>query len=98
MNRRHFLKISLGLAAATAVGPIVREQVKRGYMQSPFVLYGDGYHDDTEALQALINGKPVLFNGRILKAESNTVYLPAGTFNISENFILNEKTALVGAA
>lgn len=42
------------------------------------VLYGDGDHDDTPAIQALMNGQDVL-NARTGKiVEANT--LPAGTY------------------
>ena len=88
MNRRDFFKLSLGALTATALGPIIRDQVEKGYQYSPFILYGDGYHDDTEAFQALMNGHSVLRpDGSELKMQEldgrDIVYIPTGTYNLS---------------
>ena len=94
MNRRNFLKLLAGSAAvaampvaASAIGSIVRDRVERGYMKSPFVLYGDGIHDDKAALEALVNGEKVLHKGKIIERENlggaTVVYFPKGEYRIS---------------
>lgn len=55
MSRRGFLNLMVG---ATAV--IVCQKVPTTLAPVP-ILYGDGIHDDTKALQALIDGKVVEF-------------------------------------
>lgn len=93
MNRRGFIKslfaVTASAAAITAVGPIVRSMVSSGVMASPFVLYGDGVTDDTQAIQALIDGEIVYTaDGRRLQREfisgNSVVYLPRGTYRVGE--------------
>ena len=50
MFRGDFLKLSILALSAATLGIISEEK---------FILWGDGLHDDTEALQALIDGKNV---------------------------------------
>ena len=50
MNRRGFFKIAAGGAAVAFVGIETSEALP--------VFRGDGEHDDTEALQAAIDGQP----------------------------------------
>lgn len=52
MNRRSFFKLTAGAAIASAL-PLPG-------VAAP-IIYGDGIHDDTEALQALLDGKVVEF-------------------------------------
>lgn len=52
MNRRAFFKLTAGAAIASAL-PLPGATAP--------IIYGDGVHDDTEALQALLDGKVVEF-------------------------------------
>lgn len=64
MNRRSFLGGILsvgGLAALPAVTWFAP------------VLYGDGSHDDSDALEALMNGRPVTVDGVLIKP-SETIF------------------------
>ncbi len=54
MNRRRFLLV--GLAFGVSLG--LSEAIARSHR---FVLYGDGYHDDTEGLQAFFDGREVFW-------------------------------------
>lgn len=58
MNRRDFLAKTSALAVAAIILPRVAEP--------PIpVLYGDGVHDDTAALQAWFDGRPVMWRGEV---------------------------------
>lgn len=47
------------------------------------VLYGDGTHDDTLALEALLNGRPVRQqNGRVVQDLPPGVYLATRTIEL----------------
>jgi hypothetical protein len=88
MNRRGFFK---ALAAATAIavvsttrlGQAVIDVARSGY----HVLVGDGVTNDKAALQALIDGEPVISpTGALL----STAYLPSGyTYRLSETLTLS---------
>lgn len=67
MNRRNFLTALMAsgvvaFAASTGLAWHVLETVK----QRMHILYGDGAHDDTAALQALFDGETVEHNGRLI--------------------------------
>lgn len=79
MNRRGFLKAIFAGAAAIAV-PVSAINLVAPKL---FRLRGDGLHDDTAALQALIDGKPVIApNGTEIRREGNVIYIPAGTYHL----------------
>jgi len=69
MNRRGFFKALvatavIAVATSTRLGQTVFDVVKGGYR---YVLHGDGVTDDTEALQAFLDGEEVVdINGTIL--------------------------------
>ena len=48
-------------------------------------LYGDARHDDTKALQALIDGEQVMFKGFVIGNKSN---LGSHTFRITEPLVV----------
>jgi hypothetical protein len=88
MNRRNFL-INSGLAAAGAligVGAVEEWKTFQWKVRPPrtygqdgrYVLHADGVTDDTEALQALFNGKRVYYNGVRVYTDA----LPHGTIFI----------------
>lgn len=81
MNRRSFLKLATACVAVLAV-PV--QWVRRR-------LYGDGVTDDTEALQALIDGEVVDGpNGEPLRrtydpvSDTEIIYIPRGTYRVSD--------------
>lgn len=57
-DRRSFLK---GLLTVAAVA-VLPKPALAGYP----ILHGDGIHDDTAALQAMIDGKKVIIDGQVL--------------------------------
>ena len=57
MRRRTFIKAVLAASAAMFVSPL---RAVAGVVPA-LVLYRDGIHDDTEALQAVFDGKPVVW-------------------------------------
>lgn len=77
VSRRWFMGGALGVAAA-AVMPLGAAY--------DAVLYGDGIHDDTAALQALFDGRPVYVknDGVVLKSNDGHISLKGGNYKISE--------------
>ena len=88
MNRRGFLGAMLAAAASPA---IVRASSLMPIYTPPLVLWGDGIHDDTAALQALMDGKKVkrLFPG-VAEAVgvSGGLLLSGGVFLVSNTITL----------
>ena len=81
MNRRWF---SLGLASALAAPAVVGSGVLmplRG-IRLPMI-YGDGIHDDTAGLNALIAGEPVISLSGAAWRDGDRVYMRNGVFRIS---------------
>lgn len=56
MNRRSFISSSL---IATGIALFAPQALLKGFEPKKHILYGDGIHDDTEALQAWCNGEQV---------------------------------------
>lgn len=55
------------------------------YVPKPLVLWGDGIHDDTEALSALIGGvgaAMVKYKGASIDRDMGILKIPAGTLRI----------------
>ena len=78
MNRRGFIK-SIAALAAVAAAP-----VKWAYGKIRHRLHGDGVADDTEALQALLDGERVeMPDGTIQKRTGDTVCIPPGTYRVT---------------
>lgn len=90
MERRKLLGAMLAAFAAPA---IVRAESLMALPPQRLVLWGDGVHDDTKALQALLDGKRVLrpdgsaMPGPVIGAGSyvlsDTIYVPPGVFRIT---------------
>ena len=98
MNRRGFFK---ALAAATAIavvsttrlGQAVIDVARSGY----HVLVGDGVTDDTAALQARLDGEPVISPTGEQLSGTGTVYLPSGyTYRLSETLTVSGPIVLRG--
>lgn len=83
LTRRGFLRGVLAAGAAPAI--VKASRLMPIYVPRPqlLTLWGDGAHDDTAALQALINGQPVLFNGQPYGASTGGVLVPGGVFQVS---------------
>lgn len=79
MNRADFLKW-LGLSAALLVATVWPMR-----HAGPRILYGDGEHDDTEALQAWYDGGIVVWpNGRAVQS-----HIVRGTFAVSGSIVIS---------
>lgn len=87
MNRRKFLKGCLAVTAASIV-PIT---LIEGYP----VLYADGLHDDTEALQTLLDLKPYICEGNLITGQRHAT-INGGKYFISKTLIIrNEQTVIM---
>lgn len=83
MNRRGFLALiaSAGIAAAAASTGLGR------LMPQPTrpvpILYGDGFHDDTASLKAMLRGEPVEYDGRVTTSPAGrSIFVPPGTYQL----------------
>lgn len=83
MNRRWFLGGSLGIAGAVALPAL-----KLVDPDIP-VLWGDGIHDDADALNALAGGEPFVVDNTGL-FEYGSGYLKGGEFLISRPVIFGK--------
>lgn len=77
MERRQFLKDSVLFATVALFAPRL---ALNAFEPKKHVLYGDGIHDDTKALQAWLNGQPV---DRPWGPTMNRFYLDSGEYRIS---------------
>ena len=90
MNRRNFLR---GCLAVTALA-IVQVPDLHAYP----ILYGDGVHDDTEALQALLDLKPYVCEGKLIEGQTRAV-INGGVFKTSATLkIRNDNTSILRAS
>ena len=72
MNRRNFLKSMVSLAVVAALPKVILvDEIFNAPL--PLKLWGDGIHDDTAAIQAMIDAA-----GR-----NGTVTLPKGVFKVT---------------
>ncbi|MEQ9565484.1 MAG: hypothetical protein RLN85_06670 [Pseudomonadales bacterium] len=80
MNRRSFFKLTAGAAIAPVAAKLVNPLTP--------VLWGDGVHDDTSALQALLDGEVVEFANPSTASgagwSENIFRMPGGIFRLSK--------------
>jgi hypothetical protein len=76
MNRRAFLKVTAAVSAAL-LAPVA-------WVKRRLKLHGDGVTDDTEALQALLNGEEVEMPDGTMQQMDDAVRLPSRTFRIKD--------------
>lgn len=84
MQRRTFLKGLVG-AATLALVPLPEFAPEQKY-----ILWGDGYHDDAPALQALFDGKheQVEVRNDRVRVEGDSVHLGGGTYRLGDTIDL----------
>lgn len=58
-------------------------------MQSSMILWGDGIHDDTRAMQAFLDGKPVV---RADNGQRLSRYLTGGTYMVTNTLRLTKES------
>lgn len=89
-TRRGFFRILAG----AAIAPVISAEVAKAGRAVPY-LWGDGVHDDTEALQALFDGKIVEFSPEIPTAHlgwfGDTLHLPDNKFLIRETIRITSR-------
>ena len=81
ISRRRFLK---GVSAAGVVLAIPFKWVYEQGLLIRYRLYADGVTDDTEAIQALVDGnEPVLMpDGKTVQHRGKIIWVPAGTYRV----------------
>lgn len=87
-GRRGFLGAMLALAAAPAI--VRADSLMRIVPTEQLILWGDGIRDDTVALQALIDGKPVRRRdgSTFSRSPDGAIFLGGGLFAISSPIVL----------
>ena len=80
VNRRGFLKIAFGAAAVTAIPVVLTRALER---RLP-VIYGDGVHDDTEGLQAALDGREFICRDSCVTVYGTDVFMHGGNYRISQ--------------
>lgn len=94
VDRRTFLKSAGAGLGALMIAPGLLSRMT-SWNTAP-TLYGDGIHDDTPGLQALIDGEPVNVRDPAMRFENGVVYLTRGNYRIATGPIrLSSKTGLV---
>lgn len=93
ISRRSFLGGALALTAASAVPA----SALRALGAVP-VIYGDGIHDDTDGLQAAIDGKPFRVAGEdaYVLSKGGRVFFSSGTFRLSRTLHIRNKAYIRG--
>lgn len=90
LSRRGFLGGILALGAAPAI--IKAESLMKLYVPPKLILWGDGIHDDTRALQAAINGEEV-----IVKDMASTILVTPKRIRIRDGNYLISDTVYINA-
>lgn len=97
LSRRGFLGAMLAAAAAPAI--VKSDSLMRVVVPRPVLLtlWGDGVRDDSQALQALVDGQAVMYQGREFRPGGDgVVHFPAGTFAVGSAVALASGAKLFG--
>jgi hypothetical protein len=97
LSRRGFLGAMLAAAAAPAI--VKSDSLMRIVVPRPVLLtlWGDGVHDDAQAIQALVNGQSVMFGGHEFGPRPDgSIYLPSGMFAMGAAAVIGSGTKLRG--
>lgn len=87
MDRRSFIKSATSGLLLMAAPAIVRSESLMVLPRRKLYLWGDGIHDDTEALQAFVDGKRVInLNKDVFMAWGDT--LEGGSFRVSKTIVI----------
>lgn len=76
MDRRQFIQQMIAGAAVLAV------PITWAYGKVRYRLIGDGVADDTEAFQALLDGKAVMMPDGQVQQTHGMIYIPPGTYKV----------------
>jgi hypothetical protein len=87
MNRRGFLG---GILAAGMAPMVASAGVLMPVRPAAIILYGDGIHNDTLALQALFDGNKYVFDQRtgMYMEQSGTIRLSHGSYIVSSPLVV----------
>jgi hypothetical protein len=92
LSRRGFLGALLAAAAAPAIvkaSSLMPIYVPKIITPAYMTLWGDGVHDDTLAMQALLSGGLVMSaGGMLLGGDASGVRIPSGHFKVTEGLRL----------
>lgn len=84
LSRRSFLRGALTVAAVSVLPALPKA------LAGIPTLYGDGVHDDTDALNALFSGERVLCEGNIIRhGENGEIVMKGGSYLISQTVFVS---------
>lgn len=96
LSRRLFLSGALSVAAAAVTNaPVLAGEPKAAPLP---ILYGDGVHDDADALNALLSGRPFFCDNQYILASNGEgwVHLANGLFRIGKTIkVTRDYTTIV---
>lgn len=84
LSRRSFLRGALAAPAVVAAASLMPVRAIERLLIPR--LWGDGVHDDTAALQAVLDGRPYWYGGLLMRAPAGVVLMPPGAlaFRLSQ--------------
>ena len=91
MNRRSFLKIA-GAAGLLTVTPI---SIASALATKVPVIYGDGIHDDSDGLEAALNGKDFVCAKNLVVREGNNLVVSNGNFLLNKGLTFSDTLSSV---
>lgn len=93
--------LALPALAKTTVNSAPELVLRRSHLASQFkpVLFGDGIHDDTEALQAYLNGRRVISTSGFTRPYMVIPHVSGGIYRISKTLVISRPyTRIEGCA
>jgi len=87
MNRRKFIQTFF------LAGVVLSIPFKWAYGQIRHRLRGDGVTDDTEAMQALLDGEPVEMPDGTIQQAQDVIHIPIGTYRITDTLEVEDDDA-----
>lgn len=95
ITRRGFFGLCAAAGLATLAATTRLGDVAKNLLPQWLILYGDGMHDDTEALQALFNGEQVVTpDGEFIGKRNGVIELRGGAYQIFEPLTLSGEVCI----
>lgn len=80
INRRDFFKVAFAAGVASVAPIALGERLA--------TIYGDGVHDDTEGLQAALDGNGFHARNGCVSVRDGVLYIQGGLYQVSETLVI----------